>query len=170
VTEAPQRIKGRRKPAGWRGEWGDIFWTKDSVYSVKYRCQTCGCENRGTRGDHSPNMHKPGCAVLPVRLPPKDGLGMEIDDDSVYYLQDTRQKVGNCMLFWCPKDAGYTCQLDDAGRYTGAEARDRCRDGTHKAWPCGFIERNAVRHVRADSIDVRLAEIEKVRGPNGDAT
>lgn len=109
---------------------------------------------------------KPAKAPQPVR----DGLGMELDDDAVYYLQDTRQKVGNCMLFWGPKDGGYTCQLDDAGKYTGAEARDRTRNPEHKAWPCGFIERNAVRHVRADSIDVRLAKIEKVRGPNGDAT
>lgn len=92
---------------------------------------------------------------------------MELVEDALYYLQDTRQNVGNCMLFWCPQDKGYTCQLDDAGKYTGPEARSRCNDGTHKAWPCGFIERNAVRHVRADSIDVRLRAIEKVRSING---
>lgn len=97
------------------------------------------------------------------QAPIKDGLGVELDDDALYYLQDTRQKVGNCMLFWGVKDRGYTCQLDDAGKYTGSEARDRCRDGDHKAWPCGFIERNAVRHVRADSIDVRLAAIDRAR-------
>ena len=102
------------------------------------------------------------------RSPPRDGLGSALDDDALYYLQDTRQKVGNCMLFWKPSDHGYTCQLDEAGKYTGADARPRVNDGTHKAWPVGFIERNAVRHVRADSIDVRLRALEAAR-KDGDA-
>lgn len=98
------------------------------------------------------------------RTQPKDGLGAEIDPDALYYLQDTRQKVGNCMMFWCPNGGGYTCQLDEAGKYTGAEARDRVRSGdTEKAWPVGFIERHAVRHVRADSIDVRVQAVERAR-------
>lgn len=98
-----------------------------------------------------------------TRKPPKDGLGAEIDPEALYYLQDTRQKVGNCMMFWCPNGGGYTCQLDEAGEYTGAEALDRVRSGdTEKAWPVRFIERAAVRHVRADSIDVRVAAAKEI--------
>jgi hypothetical protein len=131
---------------------------KAGVY--RFRCQKCGLEGEND------GEARACTATLQPRVV-RDGLGMELDDDATYYLQDTRQKVGNCMLFWCHKDLGYTCQLDDAGKYTGPEARDRCRDGTHKAWPVGFIERNAVRHVRADSIDVRLAKIEKGRSTDG---
>jgi hypothetical protein len=36
----------------------------------------------------------------------------------LYYVQDTRQMVGNCMLWWCPDRKGYTTQIDEAGLYT----------------------------------------------------
>lgn len=91
------------------------------------------------------------------RLPPRDGCGSEVNEFALYYIQDTRQIVGNCMMFWCPGDKGYTCQLDLAGKYIGAEALSRCRDGTHMAWPVDFIEVNAVRHVRKDHLTSALA-------------
>lgn len=35
-----------------------------------------------------------------------------------YYLIDSRQVVGNCVMFWRKDNAGYTCDLDDAQIYT----------------------------------------------------
>lgn len=77
-----------------------------------------------------------------------DGLGDPIIDNALYYVQDTRQIVGNCMSFWCPKGAGYTCELDQAGLYTGAQvAGMRAED---RPWPRAYILANVVRHVRVD--------------------
>jgi len=42
-----------------------------------------------------------------------------------YYLQDTRQYVGNCILFWSKGNAGYTCNLDNAAVFTKEEAYRR---------------------------------------------
>lgn len=36
------------RPPGWKGKAGDRYWTKDSAYGVRYRCQTCGRECLGT--------------------------------------------------------------------------------------------------------------------------
>lgn len=58
------RSVGRRKPSGWQGEWGDLFWTKDSKYGCKYKCQTCGRERLGTYGNRHPYMHTPTCEKL----------------------------------------------------------------------------------------------------------
>lgn len=66
-----------------------------------------------------------------------------------YYVQDTRQVVGNCMLFWRKGGSGYTTELGDAGLYTSKQAA-RMRE-TDRAWPRALIEQNAVRHVRADN-------------------
>lgn len=50
-----------------------------------------------------------------------------------YYLQDSRQIVGNDMLFWKLKGAGYTTNLDEAEQYTLEEALSH-RD-TDVPWP-----------------------------------
>lgn len=77
-----------------------------------------------------------------------DGTGRELDPEALYYVQDTRQVVGNCGLWWRAERAGYSCNLDEAGKYTGEEAA-RMRD-TDVAWPIAHVEANVVRHVRVD--------------------
>lgn len=44
-------------------------------------------------------------------------------DSDLYYVQDKRAAVGNCMLFWGQNGAGYTCDLDRAGKYTAEQVR-----------------------------------------------
>jgi hypothetical protein len=41
-----------------------------------------------------------------------------------YYLQDSRQYVGNDMLFWRKGRSGYTTNLDEAHEFTLEEALD----------------------------------------------
>lgn len=71
----------------------------------------------------------------------------------LFYIQDTRQVVGNCVLWWGPDRAGYTTELDKAGLYEEDEARsiERLR-GTDKAWPKDQIDKVAVRHVRGEHL------------------
>ena len=72
------------------------------------------------------------------------------ENTQLYYIQDTRQIVGNCMLWWGPNRAGYTTQLEEAGLYPKKEAEEICRNRrTDRAWPKDLVESNTVTHVRA---------------------
>jgi len=42
---------------------------------------------------------------------------------SRYYILDSRQVVGNCVMWWRPDGAGYTCDLADAGLYEEGDTR-----------------------------------------------
>jgi hypothetical protein len=70
----------------------------------------------------------------------------------LFYIQDCRQIVGNCAMWWAKNDAGYTCDLDEAGVYTEDEARrrtsDPCRLDVMR--PKDVIDAHILRHFRAD--------------------
>lgn len=64
--------------------------------------------------------------------------------DGLYYIQDTRGYVGNCVQWWGPERAGYTTRLDEAGKYPKDEAlRQAASRSTDVAWPCGVIDKLA---------------------------
>lgn len=80
-----------------------------------------------------------------------------------YYIQDTRQIVGNCALFWCPDGKGYTMQIEEAGLYSEREAlaQERSR-GTDRAWPEDLLRSAFVTHGRVErmsDLKERRAEI-----------
>ena len=81
----------------------------------------------------------------PARPPRLDGRGKAIDPDGQYYLQDARTFVGNSVSWWRPDGAGYTCDIDDAGVYSGTEANGHRE--TDVPWPVAAVLRHAVRHV-----------------------
>jgi len=87
---------------------------------------------------------------------PKDALGEVIDPTATYYIEEASQVVGNCVLWWGKNRSGYTCALDEAGVYTGAEAvgivRMRC-EATDHAWPEAYILARVHRHVRVEPLD-----------------
>ena len=67
-----------------------------------------------------------------------------------YYVQDTRDFVGNSMLWWRPDGAGYTTDLSQAGQYNHKPTN---RD-TDILWPVGYINSIAqlsVDHQKADA-------------------
>lgn len=78
-----------------------------------------------------------------------DGLGNPLIDDALYYLQDSRVYVGNCGSWWAPNGAGYCCNIDEAGQYTGKDAR--ALRGTDVPWPVEYVLQHTVRHVRVDT-------------------
>lgn len=70
-----------------------------------------------------------------------------------FYIQDTRQYVGNCVLWWCPNSGGYTTQIDEAGLYTEEEANKICSNrNTDIAWPQDVVEKSIVKHVRIERL------------------
>ena len=81
--------------------------------------------------------------TIMVRAPQYEG-------QSLYYLLDTRQVVGNCALWWRPNGKGYTCQLTEAGLYTEEQAFSH-RD-TDVPVEREIAERLAISHVRTEAL------------------
>ncbi len=86
--------------------------------------------------------------------PRLDGIGRALVDDAFYYVQDSRQIVGNCMLWWCPDGKGYACDIRQAGQYPGRAIRDL--DEVHVGWPVEFVLENISQHVRRDIYGAQL--------------
>lgn len=85
----------------------------------------------------------------------RDALDKRLVASQLYYIEDTRQVVGNCVLWWGKDRAGYFCALDDAGLYSGMEAADIVglrSEKTDVAWPRELVEASAVRHVRSEPL------------------
>ena len=78
-----------------------------------------------------------------------DGTGAPLVDGALYFVQDARGCVGNCGSWWAPKGAGYVCNIDEAGQYTGADVRTM-RD-SDVPWPVDYVLARTVRHVRVDN-------------------
>jgi hypothetical protein len=70
-----------------------------------------------------------------------------------YFIQDARQYVGNCVLWWCPDGGGYTTQIDEAGRYSEEKAKEIARNrDTDIPWPEDVVWRSVVQHVRIERL------------------
>lgn len=106
-----------------------------------------------------------GCILLdgssPAIAPTAQAVGLGAE--RTFYIQDTRQFVGNCPMWWGPNGSGYATRLDEAGRYTEQEAikQNRTRN-TDIPWPCEEIDaiaRSTVdfQHMRPRA--ERLAEL-----------
>lgn len=79
-----------------------------------------------------------------------DGLGIAVDENADYYVQDNRQIVGNCVLWWGVNGSGYVCELEKAGVYKGSEVVGM-RD-SDVVWPAALVLASAVRHVRMEPL------------------
>lgn len=74
--------------------------------------------------------------------------------ERLFYLQEVGEYAGNCMLWWRPSDAGYTCRVEAAGVYTEEQLRKKYKDGMDpnktRAWPKEFVDAHVVQHVDAE--------------------
>jgi hypothetical protein len=69
-------------------------------------------------------------------------------NEALYYIQDTRQITGNCVMWWAKDGHGYTCDLDLAWKVTKEKADAICRDRkTDIAHAAHKIDRLAGRHL-----------------------
>lgn len=75
--------------------------------------------------------------------------------EKLYYVQDNRQVVGNCIMWWAKNRAGYTCELDKAQTFTEEEIQEflppRGR-GTDVPWPKEVVDASVVRHCRMEPL------------------
>lgn len=85
-----------------------------------------------------------------------DALGNALVDTADYYIQDASCYVGDFILWWRPNGSGYTCDVDKAGVYKGADHAINRRP-TDIAWP--------VEHVQAFGI-VRVVDSERLKRGN----
>src|SRR5690348_7926541 len=77
--------------------------------------------------------------------------------EKLYYLQDKRQYVGNCMLWWRKGGAGYCCDLHEAGVFTKEEAyRQHAVRETDIPWPKEYIDRRSALYVDHQRVDREL--------------
>jgi len=90
----------------------------------------------GTPGDHSGRLR-----LLRMTDRPKEPL---------FYVQDSRQVVGNCAAWWCPNSAGYTCDIAEAGLYTAKQTMSM-RD-TDIPWPKELVEKLVIGHVSVERL------------------
>lgn len=77
-------------------------------------------------------------------------VGYVKSPSGVYLIQDTRQYVGNCILWWCHEGKGYTTEFDKAGRFTEEQANTG-RD-TGLPIPVEAAEQALCTHVRAEAL------------------
>jgi len=62
-------------------------------------------------------------------------------DDGMYFIQDTRSYVGNCVVWWGKDSRGYTTNISEAGRYTHKQAFSQMESrDTDIPWKCIDIE------------------------------
>jgi len=69
----------------------------------------------------------------------------------LYYVQDSRDFVGNSMLWWAIDGKGYTTDIAKAGRYTH-KPTDR---NTDILWPVEYINSIAQLHVDHQKADAK---------------
>jgi hypothetical protein len=67
---------------------------------------------------------------------------------ATFFIQDSRQYVGNSVLWWRVDGHGYTCELSEAWEVDEEKARqiERGRD-TDKAWPADVVRAAASTYV-----------------------
>ncbi len=72
--------------------------------------------------------------------------------EPLFYVQDTRNYVGNAMLWWAKQGRGYTCHIDNVEVWTKAQV-DGYDNGRglpkekYRAWPKDYIDQRASLHV-----------------------
>lgn len=85
-----------------------------------------------------------------VRTPKLQKPAPAISPSGVYLIQDTRQYVGNSVLWWAHEGKGYTTDFAAAGRFTEEQARTgRASD---RAIPVEAAEKACEIHVRAERL------------------
>ncbi len=79
---------------------------------------------------------------------------MEINEEKYYYIQDSRNYIGNAMLFWRKESSGYTTNIDEAEIYNKEQAERICRNRkTDIAWEVNYIETKISRCVDMQDVD-----------------
>ncbi len=79
----------------------------------------------------------------------------QLDENEMYYVQDSRSYVGNCVLWWGKNSSGYVCSINEAHKYTKQEIIAKFIDGrdTDIVWNAKHIEGNIKQVVDIQNIN-----------------
>jgi len=84
-------------------------------------------------------------------------------EEELYYIQDTRSVVGDCVLWWGPDGNGYTLNIERAGLYTYKQASSHRE--TDVPWPKSMVDSLISSHVHIDSLrTVPTVEVKRWKG------
>lgn len=74
-----------------------------------------------------------------------------------FYVQDTRQYVGNCMVWWRGDNNGYTCDIREARIFSKGDAKQICKrkrsERTKKMWSKEYIDKRISHHIDMQDCD-----------------
>ena len=79
----------------------------------------------------------------------------QLDPTDMYYVQDARGYVGNSVSWWALNNRGYTCDIEQAHRYTKDEIIRQfsdCRD-IDVIWSARHVDTKIKKHVDAQYLD-----------------
>lgn len=76
----------------------------------------------------------------------------------LFYLQDTRQIVGNDLMWWAKDGRGYTCDVSKAEVYSKEKAftQHKSRE-TDRPWPKNYIDGKVRPTVDIQVVDYSIA-------------
>ena len=73
-----------------------------------------------------------------------------------FYIQDTRNYVGNSMLWWKHDNCGYVCDIRDAKIFTKEEAEKICkRSALKRIWLKEYIDARISHHIDIQDCDIQ---------------
>lgn len=78
----------------------------------------------------------------------------EMNVGEAYLIQDSRSYVGNAVLWWCDGGAGYTTDIDKAGRFTKEKAETQHR---HRKTDVPY------RLIDVAPLAIRIVDMQKLR-------
>lgn len=88
-------------------------------------------------------MHVAWRAALDAAVAPSPAPAIQ----DLYFIQDTRNYVGNSVMWWRPNGDGYTSDIDQAWKVTKEKAEQMHQNRpTDVPWPCTPIEAKAQRN------------------------
>lgn len=84
----------------------------------------------------------------------KHKWAFRIKKERLYYMRDTRNTVGNCVMWWRKGNAGYTCDLNNAAVYEHTEAMHMHKSrNSDVPYPKDYIDGITTRHVDHQVLD-----------------
>lgn len=102
------------------------------------------------------------------RFPFSDWMKKRIDAEDMspqlYYIQEKDRTVGNSATWWRKNDQGYSCHLEEAGKYCEEEMIKRTKDVEDVGWPVEDIDEMATRQVDVQKMYRHLEFINKKLG------
>lgn len=83
-----------------------------------------------------------------------------------FYIQDTRNYVGNSMLWWEKSNSGYVCDVRKARMFTEEDAKKICpgrgryyrtSQNGKRMWPKEYIDQRVSHHIDMQHCDFEQA-------------